>query len=237
MKNKEEFQVKFQSFLALVQEKKGVMSREEAEAFFAEDDLNESQLNMVMDYLASVKPVEDKFTEEEQSYLADYMEMLTQLKPERDGEMADCVRGVLQQDPQARERLVELHLSKVVDIAKVYHAPGLYIGDLIQEGNVGLTIGIGEIQDEECEMDLIEQAIHREIKNMLDEESDAKEKDKTMIAKVAALDESLTKLEKELGRKVYTDELAADMGITEEEVLDILRLAGEELDDTQESNK
>lgn len=228
MKNKEEFQVKFKKFLALVQETKGTMSREEAEAFFAEDDLNESQLNMVMDYLASVKPVEDKFTEEEQAYLADYMEMLTQLKQAREGEMADCVRGVLQQDPCARERLVELHLSKVVDIAKSYHAPGLYIGDLIQEGNVGLTIGSTEIRDGENALDQIEHAIHREIRNMLDEETEVKEKDQTMVAKVAALDESLTKLKKELGRKVYPDELAADMGITEEEVLDILRLIGEE---------
>ena len=42
------------------------------------------------------------------------------------------------------------------------------------------------------------------------------------------LDESIKKLTEEMGRKVSVDELAEFLGTTEEEIMDVLRLAGEE---------
>ena len=42
------------------------------------------------------------------------------------------------------------------------------------------------------------------------------------------MDESITKLTEELGRKVTIDELSVYMGMTEDEINDILRLTGEE---------
>ena len=49
-----------------------------------------------------------------------------------------------------------------------------------------------------------------------------------MVEKVALLDASIQTLTEELGRKVTIDELAVYMGMTEEEIEDILRLTGEE---------
>jgi DNA-directed RNA polymerase specialized sigma subunit len=56
-----------------------------------------------------------------------------------------------------------------------------------------------------------------------------------MVEKVSALDEAIKTLTEELGRKVSLEELAVYMGLTEEEIEDILRLTGEEAEeDTEE---
>ncbi len=58
-----------------------------------------------------------------------------------------------------------------------------------------------------------------------------------MIVRVKALEESISKLEKELGRKVYLEEIAYDMGISEEEVRSILKLTGEMPDEEISENE
>ena len=50
-----------------------------------------------------------------------------------------------------------------------------------------------------------------------------------MVEKVNDLDEQIKKLSDELGRKVSVDELEEFAGITEDEISNILKLAGEEL--------
>lgn len=50
-----------------------------------------------------------------------------------------------------------------------------------------------------------------------------------MVEKVNDLDEQIKKLSDELGRKVSVDELEESAGITEDEISNILKLAGEEL--------
>ncbi len=50
-----------------------------------------------------------------------------------------------------------------------------------------------------------------------------------MVARVAELDEAIQSLKEEMGRKVSIDEVAERMGISEDEVEDILKLAGEDV--------
>jgi RNA polymerase sigma factor (sigma-70 family) len=47
-------------------------------------------------------------------------------------------RIIADNDPEARERLVRSNLRLVVNIAKKYASRGLALGDLIEEGNLGL---------------------------------------------------------------------------------------------------
>ena len=51
---------------------------------------------------------------------------------------------------------------------------------------------------------------------------------KKMVEKVAMLDEAIKMLTEELGRKVTIDELAVYIGMTEDEIEDILKLTGED---------
>ena len=58
---------------------------------------------------------------------------------------------------------------------------------------------------------------------------ETKKQDNRMVEKVNDLDEQIKKLSDELGRKVSVDELEEFAGITEDEISNILKLAGEEL--------
>ena len=58
-----------------------------------------------------------------------------------------------------------------------------------------------------------------------------KRRDKKMVERVNDLDETIKSMKEEYGRKVSVDEVAERMGITEDTVEDILKLAGEEVKD------
>ena len=66
---------------------------------------------------------------------------------------------------------------------------------------------------------------------MLESHTEAKRRDKKMVERVNDLDETIKSMKEEYGRKVSVDEVAERMGITEDTVEDILKLAGEEVKD------
>jgi len=47
-------------------------------------------------------------------------------------------------DPLAREEMIRCNLRLVVKIAKEYHNPGMTLGDLVAEGNIGLMRAVEE---------------------------------------------------------------------------------------------
>lgn len=56
-------------------------------------------------------------------------------------EKALAYRVIEDNDPEARERLVSSNLRLVVNIAKRFSGRGMTLGDLIEEGNLGLLHG------------------------------------------------------------------------------------------------
>ena len=109
-----------------------------------------------------------------------------------------------------------------------YHDGSLSLEDLIQEAGLGLAAGLLAAEGAKDPDAVIKECIRRELSRACQESSSAQSDDRRMVEKVRALDESLTRLEKDLGRKVYPEEIAADMGISEEEVRDIIKLTGED---------
>lgn len=60
---------------------------------------------------------------------------------------------------------------------------------------------------------------------------DVHARDRKMVEKVEDLKDGVETLKEEYGRKIYLDEVADFMSISEEEAVGILRLAGEEVPD------
>ena len=116
------------------------ISEEQVKEAFAELDLSNEQLQMVFDYLLKHKigigqPMDpDEFlTEEEKDYLQEYLDEVAALPTYSDGEKLAFSIAAMAGETDAQQRLIELHLADVAEIAK------LYAGHAEDEGGVHST--------------------------------------------------------------------------------------------------
>lgn len=229
MSGKLQFREKLNGILALGKEKHYVLTMEDVEKYFEEDVLSEEQVELVCDYLLSqkiavtgyvkkggtvVEKEECTFSEADERYLETYMDEMASLIPMNE-----------------REEKLKEYYQTIIEIAKELYTPTFFIGDLIQEGNVGLVLALEK--GETSEKEIIEE-IRQMIQLFVEEQEEMRHQDSKMVEKVVFLDESLKNLTEDLERKPTLEELADYMEMTEEEVNDILRLTGEDDDDEEE---
>ena len=157
-------------------------------------------------------------------------EDLKAFKSVTEQERKELFEKMIKGDSYAKNRVVEMYLQDVIDIAKEMYHPEIFLGDLIQEGNVGLILGSELVTDVETAHQTITEQIRQSIQMLIEEHTELSSRDKKMVEKVEMLDESIKTLTEELGRKVTIDELAIYMGMTEDEIDDILKLTGEDSD-------
>ena len=251
MNDKARFLEKLNGLLALAKGQESRITIEEVKAYFSEDALTEEQMELVFDYLLAQKisvigyvkmdigeeEKEVEYTEEEKAYLKEYemdLQAISQATPE---ELEELYRQAMDGEEVAKNRLVEVYLKEVVEIAKQMYEPEVFLGDLIQEGNLGLVLGVEmltSVQTVAQARDIITRQIRQSIQMLLKEQNELNSRDKKMVEKVQALDEAITALTEELGRKVTIDELAIYMGMEIEEIEDILKLTGEESETEEE---
>ena len=243
MKDKAEFLKKLNDLVTVVCEKGNQITVDEVKTYFSGMDLNEDQIELVFDYLLAQKvvvkgyikmdmPVSEEtqlvLTEDEEAYLKEYQEDLKAFKVVAEQERELLFEKMIKGDALAKNRIVEIYLRDVIEIAKEMYHPEIFLGDLIQEGNVGLILGAELVTDAKSAHQTITEQIRQSIQMLIEEHTELSSRDKKMVEKVAMLDESIKTLTEELGRKVTIDELAVYMGLTEDEIEDILKLTGEE---------
>lgn len=233
MAGKQEFRGKLYQILEVAESQGRKMSVEEVKKFFEEDELSEEQIGLVCGYLLSQKIAvsgyvkvdsiakeqteekeeKPKLTAEEQSYLTEYLREIGEMSraDEKDAQMA-------------------YYLPKVVEEAMRFHTEEVFLGDMIQEGNISLVMALAdESLGEEQIMNEVRAGIHA----LLESQSETRRQDEKMVKRVAELDEVITNMTEEYGRKVAVDEVAEELGMTEDEIADILKLAGEEVEDEE----
>ena len=248
MEARAEFLKKLNGLVAVAKGQGEQITIDEVRAYFADAALTEEQLELVFDYLLAQKVVvkgyikmteaaEEKvtYTEEEEAYLKEYLNDLEAFQEEKAGEKESLFAKLIGGDASAKNRLTELYLKEVVEIAKEMYHPEIFLGDIIQEGNVGLILGMDMLADVATAHETIVNQVKQCIQMLIEEHAEVKSRDNKMVEKVTMLDESIKTLTEELGRKVTIDELAVYMGMTEEEIDDILRLMGEESEEGEEA--
>lgn len=224
-------------------EQNNCISKEQVKEAFEELDFSDEQLQMVFDYLKKHKigidePVDldDYLTESEMDYLEEYRKELALLEKVGDGEKEAIILSAMAGDAQAQNRLIQIFLPQVMETARLYTGQGVYLEDLIGEGNVALTVGVtglgafehaGEAEGAlmRMVMDAMEDCI---VENM--QESD---KDKKVAEKVNKVAKKAKELANELHRKVTAEELASESGMSLKSIKDAMRMSGFAIEDLE----
>jgi len=131
-------------------------------------------------------------------------------------------------DQAALERLTKTNLRFVVSVAKQYQNQGLTLGDLINEGNLGL-IKAAKRFDETKGFKFISYAvwwIRQSILSAVAEQSRIVRLPLNQVGSLSKIRKSHSKLEQTLEREPTPEEMAEDLETTAEKISDALSNAG-----------
>ena len=235
--NKEEaFREKLRKVVELARSQGNEIGQEQVIEAFDGLELSGDQLQMVYDYLLQNKigigqhlTPEDYLTKEEQDYLEEYLAAIREIGEISEGEKEAVFLSAMAGDPDAQRRLTEIYLKEVPEIAKLYAGQGVYLEDLIGEGNVALTIGVSMLGSQENAREaegvlakLIMDAMERHIQ----ENADAKKIDKRVEQRVNLVADKVQELREELRRNVTIEELIRETGLSEKTIRDAIRMSG-----------
>jgi len=169
-----------------------------------------------------------QFTNRESQSLDKYLQEIGKvdlLTPDEEIELAIRIR---KNDSLALEKLVKANLRFVVSVAKQYQNQGLSLGDLINEGNLGL-IKAAKRFDETRGFKFISYAvwwIRQSILQALAEQSRIVRLPLNRVGALNKIGKAYSNLEQEYEREPNAQELAQELDMDISEVSDTLKIAG-----------
>ena len=172
-----------------------------------------------------------QFTNRESQSLDKYLQEIGKvdlLKPEQEIELAIRIR---KGDQKALEILTKANLRFVVSVAKQYQNQGLSLGDLINEGNLGL-IKAAKRFDETRGFKFISYAvwwIRQSILQALAEQSRIVRLPLNRVGALNKIGKAYSNLEQEFEREPNAAELAEELDMDVSDVSDALKISGRHL--------
>ena len=147
------------------------------------------------------------------------------LTPDEEVTLAQRIR---EGDQLALEKLTKANLRFVVSVAKQYQNQGLSLGDLINEGNLGL-IKAAQRFDETRGFKFISYAvwwIRQSILQALAEQSRIVRLPLNRVGSLNKISKTFSELEQMVEREPSPDELAEVLEVTTNEVVDTMKISG-----------
>ena len=217
------------------------ITREQADEFIASNALTKEQSAFFYQYLQENKigideVVEAQLEEEDVSYLDVYLEELRQLPSYSDSEVRAISMGAMAGDTGDIQKLVEYYLPYVADVAKLYTGQGVYIEDLIGEGNVALSEGVlllAALEDIDEIQGFLGKRIMEAMEERIDEDALERKAEEKTLNKVNKVAEKAKAMSEELRRAVTVEELMEETGISEKEIRLALRMSGNQIEDIE----
>ena len=216
------------------------ISKEQVEEAFAALALSGEQMGMVYAYLHQRKigigePVdpEEYLAPEEKDYLETYLSQLRELPTVSDGEREAITLSAMAGDADARNRLTELYLPEVAEIAKLYAGQGVYLEDLIGEGNVAAAMGVtmlGALEHASEAQGMLGKMIMDAMEEYIARNAEEVKKDQRILDKVNQVAKTANELYAELHRKVTVEEVMQDSGLSRRAVEDAIRMSGDKIE-------
>lgn len=239
MLEKEKFLSMLGKIVEIAKTQGGSLSQEEIQEYFKGIELSKEHLDAIYAYLSENKitvkgflytPAQEETGEEEKDsvYLAMYLEDLERIAPEEPGEAERLYLALRSGEEAARARLTEVWLSKVVELARGYQNQGVFIEDLIQEGNIGLLSGLEALLKQQELLDAeeyLKESVCQYMENLIDDAMGKEDLENTVLAKTNLISEAAKKLAEDMGRVATLEELADYTKIPVEEIDDILNLS------------
>lgn len=146
-------------------------------------------------------------------------------------EEVDLAIRIKNGDLEAQNKLVKANLRFVVSVAKMYQNQGISLGDLINEGNIGLVKAAVRF-DETRGFKFISYAvwwIRQGIMSAIADQSRVVRLPLNRVGNLTRLGKAYRELEQEYERKPTTEELAKILDITSDEVAYILQIASRQI--------
>lgn len=175
--------------------------------------------------------VNKQYTNRESQSLDKYLQEIGKvelLDPEEEIELA---RRIKKGDQKSLEKLTKANLRFVVSVAKQYQNQGLSLGDLINEGNLGL-IKAAKRFDETRGFKFISYAvwwIRQSILQALAEQSRIVRLPLNRVGALNKIGKAFSTLEQEFEREPSASELAEELDMSLFEVADTLKISGRHL--------
>lgn len=135
--------------------------------------------------------------------------------------------------------MIEIYIPQVVDVAKLYAGQGVFLEDLIGEGNLAVTMGVMQIGclEHPSEADgMIGKLMMDAMEDCITENTNAEELDKKMADRVNDISDKAKEMAESLSRKVTPKELAEETGIELEDILEAVRLSGDKIEYIESEN-
>ncbi len=220
--------------------KKGSVSTNELFDVLEKCDLNEGQIDYVYKSIAEagIQIVDEDQRDKElfEQALSDiglddpvkmYLKDIGRVPLLTAEEEVDLAKRMQENDISARKRLSEANLRLVVSIAKRYVGRGMLFLDLIQEGNLGLMKAVEKF-DYEKGFKFSTYAtwwIRQSITRAIADQARTIRIPVHMVETINKLTRVQRVLLQELGREPVPSEIAEKMGVTEERVREIQKIA------------
>ena len=217
------------------------ISKEQVEEAFAPLALSDDQMDMVYEYLHQNKigvgqPVDpnEYLADEEKDYLDTYLSELQALPKLSEGELEAVTLSAMAGDMDAQNRLTESYLPEVAEIAKLYAGQGVYLEDLIGEGNVAVAVGVtmlGALEHASEAQGMLGRMIMDAMEEYIAQNAEETKKDKRIADKVNKVADAARELSGELHRKVTVEEVMAESGLSRKTIEDAVRMSGGKIED------
>ena len=227
----------------LAKEQGNCISQKQVEDAFDALALKKEQLDLVFDYLKMHKigigePVnlDDYLSEDEQNYLEEYQKELAMIEPVSEGEKEAITLSAMAGEVEAQKKLIHIYLPQVVEISKLYTGQGVFLEDLVGEGNVALSMGVtmlGCLENASEAEGMLVKMIMDAMETLIEENLQEMDKDKKVAKRVNKVADKARELAEELHRKVTIDELAGETGMSPEYIRDTMRMSGFAIEDLE----
>ncbi len=172
--------------------------------------------------------ISKQITNRESQSLDKYLQEIGKVDLLTPDEEVELAKGIKEGDQIALEKLAKANLRFVVSVAKQYQNQGLSLGDLINEGNLGL-IKAAQRFDETRGFKFISYAvwwIRQSILQALAEQSRIIRLPLNRVGSLNKISKTFSELEQKYEREPSPEELAEVLEVTTAEVVDTMKISG-----------